>query len=184
MMCHENAHERSQRVLPALVATALALTELLDSIFQLLSLELGCLFVEVVTCQKFVNRVDAEVSSASDCIRQKGRNKTHLKDVSSLKLPPPSSSSETFLLCVLELGLEFCREFTAEGVRDDCRDCALLETVLPLSRARLRRSSCMIREECEERESSTVKFGRLIFGEIVAQQPARCLCHPLGKEVS
>ena len=54
--------------------------------------------------------------------RQKGSSESHLKEVSSLKLPPPSSSSETFLLGALEVGLEFGLEFTAEVVRDDCLD--------------------------------------------------------------
>lgn len=43
-----------------------------------------------------------------------------------------------------DTALEFVAEFALELPREDCFDLALLDTVLPLSRARLRRSSCMV----------------------------------------
>ncbi len=58
-MCSEDATEGSQTVLSALVATAFALANSLNSIYQLLPLELGCVLVEVVTCEEFVYGVDA-----------------------------------------------------------------------------------------------------------------------------
>jgi hypothetical protein len=53
-MCSEDAYERRQTVFSTLVTAALALAKLLDAIFQFLSLNFGCLFVEVVTCKEFV----------------------------------------------------------------------------------------------------------------------------------
>lgn len=45
-----------------------------------------------------------------------------------------------------DTALEFVAEFALELPLEDCLDLALLDTVLPLSRARLRRSSCMMRD--------------------------------------
>lgn len=55
-----------------------------------------------------------------------------------------SSSSEASLLWTREAPREFVLEFGRELALDDCFDLALLEVVLPLSRARLLRSSCIV----------------------------------------
>jgi hypothetical protein len=63
--------------------------------------------------------------------------------VSSLRLPLPSSS-EASLLWTREAAREPGFEFGRELARDDCLDLALLDVVLPLSRALRLRSSCMV----------------------------------------
>lgn len=60
--------------------------------------------------------------------------KSYLKDVSSLKLPP-SSSSDPALLAVLLWARDGGAEFGRDVAGEDCFDCALRDTVLPLSRA-------------------------------------------------
>lgn len=62
---------------------------------------------------------------------------TYLQFVLSLKLP--SSSSEPWRLWLREL----FRELAAEELREEMRDWAFFETVLPLSSA-WRRRSCMM----------------------------------------
>jgi hypothetical protein len=59
MMCSQNAHEGSQAILSALIATTLAVAKFLNSVCELLFLEFGCLFVELVACEKLIDRVDA-----------------------------------------------------------------------------------------------------------------------------
>jgi hypothetical protein len=143
MVPSENMNVGSQAFLSAMVATALAVTEFLDSILQLVSLNLWPI-IKFVLGKKFIDRVGAEDVSQMYTSRQRSEpERTYLEDMSSLKLPPPSSSSDTFRLSALEGGLEFCLEVVAEVVRDDWRDWDFLETVLPLSKARLRKSSCI-----------------------------------------
>lgn len=68
----------------------------------------------------------------------------YLNDVSSLISPPVSSSSEPALLTALLAMRDDALEFDLEVAGDDCFDNALRDTVLLLSKARLRRSCMMM----------------------------------------
>lgn len=76
--------------------------------------------------------------------------KAHLNDVSSLRLPPPSSSSDASLLGIRELAREFCFEAVRELDGEACLDFCFFDTVLPLSNAFLRRPSCILNRICLE----------------------------------
>ena len=66
----------------------------------------------------------------------------YLKEVSSLKFPPSSSSDPARLTFLLPTR-EFAAEFVLELAPEVCFDLAFFETVFPLSRA-CRRKSCIL----------------------------------------
>jgi len=79
------------------------------------------------------------------CPRERMQCEAHLNDVSSLRLPPPSSSSDASLLGIRELAREFCFEPEREFEGEACFDFCFFDTVLPLSNAFLRSSSCIVK---------------------------------------
>lgn len=78
-----------------------------------------------------------QLSGAPKCQR------SYLKDVSSLRFPPLSSSSDPALLVHLLAARDDGVEFGLEETGDAFLDCAFRDTVLPLSSA-CRRKSCMM----------------------------------------
>ena len=134
-------------------AATLSVNKLIDSVCQLSSPSIRRLLV-VFGSEHLIDRVNAVqiVSEQAPSFALKGEAcwaldflcngdadnaewlKSYLKDVSSLKLPP-SSSSDPALLAVLLGARDGGDEFDREVAGEDCFDCALRDTVLPLSRA-------------------------------------------------
>jgi hypothetical protein len=86
----------------------------------------------------------------------------YLNDVSSLRLPPPSSSSDASRLAIRELTREFCFEAKREFVGEACLDFCFLDTVLPLSSAFRRRTSCILTSGCVSAECGKCGIGQMI----------------------
>src|SRR5437763_9429275 len=106
------------------------------------------------------------------------RNRNHLNDVSSLRLPPPSSSSDASLLAIRELECEFCFEARREFVGEACLDFCFFDTVLPLSSAFRRRSSCIVPSAYVSVEGGNRAIGQMI--RVLSDRKVRC--HPFGSE--
>lgn len=101
--------------------------------------------LESASHRDFVKRCSCveNIESNKDCASlSTSRWDPHLQDVPSLRLPSPSSS-EPALLAVLLAPRELGAELPLEVGREVWRDCALRDTVLPLSSA-CRRRSCML----------------------------------------
>jgi hypothetical protein len=132
---HEEVDIRCESSFSTLNAASLPVNNLFQTVCELLLPRLGCV-VRDVQGDHLIDGVDAGFWSAMIsrvCIAAS----TYLQFVLSLILP--SSSSEPWRLWLRELA----RELAAEEVREDMRDWAFLDTVLPLSSA-WRRRSCMV----------------------------------------
>ena len=149
----QNPYKCRQALFSPLDAATLPVNELIDSVSQLSSPSIHGLLVgfgsehlvdrvnavQIVSGQALSFALEGEACSAHDYLCNGDADdaeelKSYLKDVSSLRLPP-SSSSDPALLAVLLGARDGGDEFDREVAGEDCFDCALRDTVLPLSRA-------------------------------------------------